>query len=179
MTAGIGAPWSVAVAIVAAATRRGLALATAESLTGGALCSALVDVPGASRAVAGGAVCYSYAAKARLLGVDAARLEADGAVTAEVAEAMARGALELYGADLAVATTGTAGPGPDERGVPAGTVHLAFARRDSAGNVAVEREEHRFDGERQEVRAQSIDAGLRLLLRAIEGDDGQDRPGVR
>lgn len=113
--------------VVEAAAAAGLMLATAESLTAGAVVAALVDVPGASRCIAGGAACYSYGAKTSVLGVDADLLARRGAVNAETAAAMARGALAAYGADLAVSTTGVAGPGPDERGVPAGTVHLAVA----------------------------------------------------
>lgn len=122
-----GARGRAAREVVEAAAAAGLMLATAESLTAGAVVAALVDVPGASRCVAGGAACYTYAAKTAVLGVDADLLAREGAVNAATAFAMARGALAAYDADLAVSTTGVAGPGPDERGVPAGTVHLAVA----------------------------------------------------
>ena len=144
--------------IIAAAVRRGLQLATAESLTGGLLVSRLVDVPGASRAVAGGAVCYSYAAKTRLLGVPSDLLERDGAVSGRVAELMAQGALHLYGADLAVSTTGVAGPGPDDRGVPAGRVHLGLATADGAQSCDVH-----LAGDRAVVRVQAVAVALDLL----------------
>lgn len=149
--------------VIAAATARGLRLATAESLTAGAVVARLVDVPGASAVVAGGAACYSLAAKTRVLGVDAELLAARGAVTAEVAAAMARGALDLYDADLAVSTTGVAGPGPDERGVPEGTVFLGLARRD--GTVRVR--ELRLSGGRAEIRADSVDAAVAELAAAL------------
>ena len=138
-------------------------LATAESLTAGAVVARLVDVPGASEVVAGGAACYSLAAKTRVLGVDAELLERRGAVTAEVAAAMADGARDLYDADLAVSTTGTAGPGPDARGVPAGTVWLGLARRGARTTT------HRLqlEGERSQVRAQVVDAALAELARAL------------
>lgn len=145
--------------IISRARARGWTIATAESLTGGAVVARLVDVPGASAVIAGGAACYSYEAKTRVLGVDAAVLEATGAVTAEVASAMAAGALALYDADLAVATTGVAGPGPDERGVPEGTVHLALAHRDGRGLTR----EVRLSGGRARIRALSVDAALSLL----------------
>lgn len=150
--------------IISRAAERGWKLATAESLTGGAVVARLVDVPGASAVIAGGAACYSYQAKTRVLGVDAALLEATGAVTAEVATAMAAGALALYDADLAVATTGVAGPGPDERGVPEGTVHLALARRDGPGLTR----EVRLSGGRARIRAQSVETALSLLDEALE-----------
>lgn len=152
--------------IIERAADAGLTIATAESLTGGAVVAALVDAPGASRSLAGGAACYSYAAKTRVLGVDAALLEREGAVTADVARAMARGALDAYGADVAVATTGVAGPGPDERGVPAGTVHLAVAARWGSE----EARELRLDGDRARVRSASVDAALDLLETALWTD---------
>lgn len=156
-------------------------IATAESLTAGALVARLVDAPGASGCIAGGAACYSYAAKTRVLGVDPGVLERDGAVTAEVAAAMARGALDVYGADVALATTGVAGPGPDERGVAAGTVHVAIAmtgataRRlrpeeaaQSEGTTVLTRS-LRLVGDRSEVRMGTVRAALALLDEALPG----------
>ena len=151
-------------ALVAAAIAQDLRLATAESLTAGALVARLVDVPGASATVVGGAACYSLDAKTRVLGVGAELLAREGAVTAEVARQMARGALELYAADLAVSTTGVAGPGPDERGVPAGTVWLGLARR---GAEPLAREVH-LSGDRAAVRAASVEAALQLLSEHVE-----------
>lgn len=146
-------------AVIEALRRAGRMIATAESLTGGALVARLVDVPGASDVVAGGAVCYSYAAKHRVLGVDAAELERTGAVTGSIARAMAEGALALYDCDIALATTGVAGPGPDERDTPAGTVFLALAR--SNGRTLVR--ELDLDGDRAEVRAATVLHSLQLL----------------
>lgn len=162
----------LALRIVRTAGAASLTLATAESLTGGAVVSALVDVPGASACVAGGAACYSYGAKARVLGVDAELLERDGAVTARVAEEMARGALALYGADLAVSTTGVAGPGPDERQVAAGTVFLALARAD-AEDVRVL--SLHLDGDRATVRRASVHAALTLLAESLDGTEETTR----
>lgn len=149
--------------VIARAAQDGLWLATAESLTAGAVVARLVDVPGASAAVAGGAACYSYRAKTRVLGVDAELLQRTGAVTAEVAAAMAEGALELYGADLAVSTTGVAGPGPDERGVPEGTVWVGLARR---GGPTRTRELH-LTGGRAAIRSQAVDAAIAELAWAL------------
>jgi nicotinamide-nucleotide amidase len=100
-------------------------------VTGGLVARMLVEVPGASRVLRGGLVAYSDAWKRDRLGVPEALLAAHGAVSEPVARAMAEGALRGSEAHVAVATTGVAGPGPDERGVPAGTVHLAVARRDA------------------------------------------------
>lgn len=156
-----GTPAAVtdAAAVIDAARERGWSLATAESLTAGAVVARLVDVPGASDVVAGGAACYTYTAKSRVLGVDAGLLERTGAVTAEVAAAMAEGAQRLYDADLAVSTTGVAGPGPDARGVPEGTVHLGIARR---GGPARTREV-RLSGGRAEIRALAVQEALAEL----------------
>jgi PncC family amidohydrolase len=96
--------------------------------------------------------------------VDAALLERTGAVTAEVAAAMAEGALRLYEADLAVSTTGVAGPGPDSRGVPAGTVHLGIARR----GMPTRTREVRLSGGRAEIRALAVQAALDELAVELE-----------
>ena len=154
VTAAAGA--ADAASVIAAARERGWSLATAESLTAGAVVARLVDVAGASDVVAGGAVCYSYAAKTRVLGVDEALLRRTGAVTAEVAAAMAEWALQLYDAHLAVATTGVAGPGPDALGVPEGTVHLGIARR----GVPTRTREVRLSGGRARIRAGAVQAAL-------------------
>lgn len=150
--------------VITRARARGWMLATAESLTAGAVVARLVDVPGASAVIAGGAACYSYSAKTRVLGVDADELDRSGAVTAEVAAAMARGARELYAADLALSTTGVAGPGPDERGVPAGTIWLALALPDGTTTT---RQLH-VDGDRVQVRAAAVDAAVAELARVLE-----------
>jgi PncC family amidohydrolase len=99
-----------------------------------------------------------------VLGVDAALLERTGAVTAEVAAAMAEGALRLYEADLAVSTTGVAGPGPDSRGVPAGTVHQGIARR----GMPTRTREVRLSGGRAEIRALAVQAALDELAVELE-----------
>lgn len=140
----------------------GLSLATAESLTGGALCARLVDAPGASRVVRGGVCCYASDLKAGLLGVDAGLLAERGPVDAEVARQMARGARTLMGADLALSTTGVAGPGPAD-GHEAGTVHIGLAW--PSGAVS---RELRIDGDRARVRSASVDAALELLAELMD-----------
>ena len=138
----------------------GATVATAESLTGGALCSALVDNPGASQVVRGGVCTYATPTKASILGVDSQLLDSHGPVDPEVARQMADGARRLYGSDYACSTTGVAGPGPAD-GHDAGTVYIACS---SPRGSQVRREN--FSGERDEVRQQSVRSAL-LLLREI------------
>ena len=141
---------------------RGLTIATAESLTGGGLVARLVDVPGASHVVRGGACTYAVDTKASVLGVSESQLAATGPVDEQVARQMARGARSLFGADIGISTTGVAGPGPAD-GFDAGTVHIACAH--STG------EEHRLlhlDGDRAAVRAGAIDAALALVRDVLD-----------
>lgn len=112
----------------AALRARGLTIATAESCTGGAVAATLAAIPGASDYLRGGVVAYSVAVKSALLGVPATIVEGDGVVSAACAEAMACGARRACGAEIAIATTGIAGPGGAESGKPVGTVFLAVAQ---------------------------------------------------
>ncbi|WP_043534224.1 CinA family protein [Actinomyces polynesiensis] len=143
--------------LVATLIARHLTIATAESLTGGALCARLVDVPGASETVRGGVCTYATELKAQVLGVDPDRLALTGPVDREVAVEMARGVARLMGADIALSTTGVAGPGPAD-GHPAGTVHIACHHPGG-----VEHRELHLRGSRAEVRRGSVDAALGLL----------------
>jgi nicotinamide-nucleotide amidase len=147
--------------LVAALRRRGETLATAESLTGGALASALVDVPGVSAVLRGGIVAYASELKHELLGVDAGLLAREGAVHPEVARQMADGVRARLDATWGLATTGVAGPDPQD-GKPAGTVHIAVAG--SAGAVA--RSLH-LPGDRPAVRAATTAAVLQLLAATL------------
>lgn len=151
----------LAAAIVAAGRRTGIGIAVAESLTGGDLVSALVGIPGASQTLRGGIVAYDTRLKASLLGVDAALLAREGAVHPEVALAMARGARRACAADgrdadLGIATTGVAGPDPQD-GRPVGLLYVAVS--DAAGELV---EEHRVAGGRAAIRAAAVQAALRL-----------------
>ncbi|HIT35002.1 MAG TPA: CinA family protein [Candidatus Faecousia intestinigallinarum] len=137
----------------------GKTLATAESCTGGGIGAALTAIPGASGVYVGGVISYTNAVKRRLLGVPEEMLEQCGAVSAPVAEAMAQGARKALGAEIAVSVTGLAGPGGDAFGNPVGTVFVGYA--DAGGSLA--REFH-FPGDREEVRAQAVEAALRLIL---------------
>src|SRR5699024_4781408 len=133
-------------AAVAELRRQGRTLAVAESLTGGLLAASIVAVPGASAVFRGGAVAYATDTKAAVLGVEEAWLAARGPVDPRVATMMADGARRLFAADLALATTGVAGPGPAD-GHAAGTVYLACtgAGRERVRGV-------RLSGDRQAVR---------------------------
>ena len=109
---------------------QGLTFGTAESCTGGLVAKRMTDLPGASAVLKGGVVSYTDEVKHNVLGVPQALLDQYGAVSPQVAEAMARGTRRVLGCDLAVASTGVAGPDPDERGNPVGLVYLALAAPD-------------------------------------------------
>lgn len=113
--------------LIPALAARGLTLATAESCTGGLIAKRVTDVPGASAVYLGGVVSYANAVKENVLGVERETLTAHGAVSAEVAAQMARGARRATGADVAVSTTGIAGPGGGMPAKPVGTVWLGFS----------------------------------------------------
>lgn len=144
--------------VLAALEGRGWSAAVAESLTGGAVCDALVGVPGASRVLRGGVVAYATAVKASVLGVDPQLLAARGAVDPDVALAMARGVRRLLDADVGISTTGVAGPDPQD-GAPVGTVFVAVATPSGA-----QVREVRLDGDRAQIRAGAVRAALALAL---------------
>ncbi len=143
--------------------RAGLRIATAESCTGGLLAGRLTDVAGSSDVLERGFVTYSNASKTELLGVPAALIEKHGAVSAQVARAMAEGALAHGPAEVAIAVTGIAGPGGATPGKPVGLVYLALARR--GRETAVER--HQFPGDRAAVREATVDCAIELLGNAL------------
>lgn len=137
-------------------------LATAESCTGGMVAAALTDIAGSSDVVERGFVTYSNEAKSELLGVPPALIAAHGAVSAEVAAAMAEGALAHAPVDLSVAITGVAGPGGGTATKPVGLVWLACSRR--GGQIVTET--HTFSGDRAAVRVAATRRALELLLAA-------------
>src|SRR4029079_8224060 len=118
---------------IALARERGKIVTTAESITGVLVARMLVEVPGASDVFRGGFVAYSDAWKRDVLGVPAELIAQHGAVSLEVALAMAAWAKKKTGADVAVATTGVAGPGPDAKGTPAGTAFVAATPPEDSG----------------------------------------------
>jgi PncC family amidohydrolase len=144
---------------------RGWTVATAESCTGGLLAGRLVDRPGSSAYVLGGIVSYSNGAKTSLLGVPAEMIDTYGAVSPEVARAMADGARTALGADVGIGITGVAGP---DGGTPAKPVGYVCLCATTASGVVVARD-RRIPGNRADVRDRSVDAGMHLLLRAVTG----------
>lgn len=150
-------------ALLAAAQERGLTVAVAESLTGGQVCDALVAVPGASRTLRGGIVAYATEVKRTVLGVDGDLLALVGPVHAAVARQMASGVARVLGASLGLATTGVAGPGPQD-GLAAGTVVVAAVLGD--GRYVVH--EHHCEGDRGAVRAAAASAALAAALELLD-----------
>lgn len=137
----------------------GRTLATAESLTGGGIGAALTAVSGASAVYKGGVISYVDEVKRRVLGVPDRVLQRRGAVSRPTAAYMARGVRELLGADIGLSVTGLAGPGGDNFGHAVGTVFIGYAD----GRKAIVRE-YRFTGGREQVRQQTIQAALALVL---------------
>lgn len=153
-----------AAALLDRARQSNVRIVTAESCTGGLLAGLLTEVPGSSDVVDRGLVTYSNEAKVALLGVSTGALAAHGAVSAEVAEEMVRGALDHSPADLAIAVTGIAGPGGGTASKPVGLVHIAAMRRGGAIAAA----ECRFgDIGRTEVRVATLRAALALAGKAL------------
>ena len=142
----------------------GRRIATAESCTAGLLAARLTDRPGSSEYVMGGVVSYSNDAKAELLGVDPALIEAHGAVSEPVAEAMASGALKRFGADTAVAITGIAGPGGGTPEKPIGTVCFTVKLADRGPTIT---RTLQLPGNRSDIRERSTTVAMHLLLRAL------------
>ena len=143
-------------------------VATAESCTAGLLAARLTDRPGSSAYVAGGVVAYANEAKTDLLGVDAALIEAHGAVSEEVADAMAAGALERFESDTAIAITGIAGPDGGSEEKPVGTV--VWSVRLGSGETLTRRAV--LPGDRADIRDRATTVGMHLLRRALTGADG-------
>lgn len=142
---------------------RGYTLATAESCSGGLVAAGLTAIPGSTDVVAGGIVAYADEVKVRELGVAAELIEEHGAVSAEVAEAMARGARERLGVDVAVSVTGIAGPGGGTEEKPVGLVffHAETPEASRGGSF-------NFPGDRDSIRRRSVVASLQLLRRLLE-----------
>ena len=150
--------------IAVRAKSRGAWLVTAESCTGGWASQALTSIAGSSEWFERGFVTYSNAAKSELLGVPAPLIAKHGAVSAQVARAMAEGALARAPEDVTVAVTGIAGPGGASPGKPVGLVYLAVARK--ARDTLVER--HQFPGDRTAVRLATVEAAFGLIERQLD-----------
>ncbi len=146
---------------VTEAIRRGLTVATAESLTAGMVAAVLADTPGASGMLQGGVVSYQNTVKADVLGVSRDLLDSVGAVDGRVAEAMAEGARRVCAADVGVSTTGVAGPEP-HGGKDVGSVYIGVATAAGATSFG-----YSFEGNRPEIRGQACAAALERLLEAL------------
>jgi nicotinamide-nucleotide amidase len=160
-------------ALGAALRRRGWRIASAESCTGGLIAAACTSVAGSSDWFECGWVSYSNAAKSALLGVDPALIAVHGAVSEPVVLAMAEGALQRAGVDLAVAVTGIAGPGGGTATKPVGLVWLALAQR-AAGTAPprVRAERLQLGGDRAAIRSASVRRALALLGQAAARGPG-------
>lgn len=164
--------------VVRLLTVRGETVAVAESLTGGLVAAELTAVPGASKAFRGSVTAYATELKHRMLGVDAGLLAQRGAVDPQVAAQMAAGVRKALGADWGIATTGVAGPDPQD-GQPVGTVFVALdgpvgPDSGSAGGGKVQ--SLRLNGDRAEIRMESVRSVLALLLKELASEQtGNER----
>lgn len=147
-----------AVHVVRELKKQGLTIACAESLTGGLVCAHIVDIPGASQVLRGGVTVYATDSKASVVGVEKDLLDAVGPVDKDVALQMARGVREMFASDVAVATTGVAGPGAAD-GHDAGTVWIA-----AVGAAVEETRLLRISGDRCEVRQGAVEEVFSLLM---------------
>ena len=156
---------SLAARLQAIALERDLTVATAESCTGGLIGHALTAMAGSSDYYRGGVISYSNALKTSLLGVTADALERHGAVSEEVARAMAQGARARLGVDYSMAVTGVAGPGGGTPEKPVGLTHVAVA-----GPAVTLARRHLWDGDRTANKEHSAAAAMELLLEMLAGD---------
>lgn len=140
-------------------TLKGKTLVTAESCTGGGIGAALTAIPGSSEVYKGGIISYTNWVKENLLNVDSEILKSCGAVSSEVAKAMAEGARKALQADVAVSVTGLAGPGGDELGNPVGTVYIGYSDCSKTESIACY-----FTGSREEIRNQAVEAAMKIVL---------------
>ena len=153
---------ALAVRLQELAIARGLSVGTAESCTGGLIGHSITSVAGASDYYVGGIISYADAVKTASLGVGAGAIERHGAVSAQVAVAMADGLRERLGCDYAVAVTGVAGPSGGSEAKPVGLTYVA-----TAGPEGDEVRRHLWDGDRVENKERSAAAALELLIEAI------------
>ncbi|MDH5620829.1 MAG: CinA family protein [Gammaproteobacteria bacterium] len=156
----------LAEALVTELTKSGKAVATAESCTGGWVAKAITDIPGSSVVFGYGIVSYANGAKESIIGVQNKTLEKYGAVSAEVVEEMARGTLQLSGADIAVAVSGVAGPSGGTPEKPVGMVWFGWAVRDGSKAVT-ESSCEKFKGDRELIREASVAYALQGVRERI------------
>ncbi len=150
--------------VAQALINKGMYVCTAESCTGGLIAMSLTERSGSSAYFERGLVTYSNEAKTELLDVDPSLIEKHGAVSAEVARAMAEGAIKNSQADIAVSVTGIAGPTGGSPEKPVGLVYIGVALKDKPARVI----HNQFEGSRQSVRLQSCEKALRLILETLD-----------
>jgi nicotinamide-nucleotide amidase len=169
---------SPAAEVVRLLTVRGETVAVAESLTGGLVAAEITSVPGASKVFRGAVTAYATELKHHLLGVDATLLAERGAVDPQVAAQMAAGVRKALGTDWGVATTGVAGPDPQD-GQPVGTVFVAVdgpLTTETGATHGGKTTALRLNGDRAEIRRESVRSVLALLLEQIAGEQtGNER----
>ncbi len=151
--------------LAALATAKGLTVVTAESCTGGLIGGCITSLPGSSGSYKGGIISYANAIKEKLLGVDGKVLAAAGAVSPQVAAAMAAGAAKTLEGDLAIAVTGIAGPQADGTEKPVGLVHIGIFYQGQEKVFPFQ-----FSGGRQAIRQQTAEAAIALALKVLQGN---------
>ena len=152
--------------LIKVCTEKGLTFGTAESLTGGRIAAEVASVSGASAVLMGGVVAYDPRIKRDVLGVERDVIDRDGVVSANCARQMAQGARRVLGVDIAVSATGVAGPAGGTPEIPVGTVLIGCA-----GPDGTRVDECHFEGNRQQVRQQTMQHALHMALAAAGADD--------
>jgi nicotinamide-nucleotide amidase len=142
---------------------KGLKVGLAESITAGGISRRLTEIPGSSKALVGGVVCYTRFSKEKLLGVPASLLDEQGTVSSDVALALAEGAMKLFEVDIGFGITGNAGPTADSDKSKVGQVHIAIASKDGERTY----KDYDLFGTREDIRAKAITEGLRFIREFI------------
>ena len=148
--------------LILKAKKESIKITTAESCTGGLVSSLITSISGASEVFENSFVTYSNSSKTKMLGVSSALVKAKGAVSKEVAKAMAIGALKNSSADISVSVTGIAGPGGGTKEKPVGLVYIAAVK---AGKTVIK--QYKFKGDREKVRLQAVEKAVDLLSEII------------
>ncbi len=142
-------------------------MSVVETTTGGLICARIVGVPGSSAYFDRGVVAYSKASKLETLGLDEGKLAEWGAVSEETAAAMAEGIRRMSGSTLGLSETGIAGPVQGRSAKPLGTAYLGLSMAEATRVIS-----HRFEGDRDEIRAQIVERALEYAVQYLEGDRG-------
>lgn len=153
---------TLATKVLEQARQKDVMIATAESCTGGLVSASLTEIAGSSDAFDRGFATYSNEAKNEMIGVDAELIKTQGAVSVDVAKAMADGVIKHSSAQISVTTTGIAGPSGATKGKPVGLVHFGLSFQ---GNL--QHDKCVFDGNRSQVREQAVEHALNMLLKAL------------